>query len=132
MRNMYLALIGMLMSITSCQTQKEEKQEISIQKQQEQITPFEEGKRIFKGKGKCYTCHMSDKKLIGPSIVEMVKVYAEKDADLVAFMKQQSEPIVDPENYAVMRTNFAILKTFSDKELKSLETYMIGIAKGKK
>jgi len=66
-----------------------------------------------------------DKKVIGPSIIEIAKIYKEQNGDMVAFLRKQADPIVDPSQYSVMETNFAILKTMSDEELESLEAYMM-------
>lgn len=112
---------------TSCQSEKKEKSTLKIGTKKEEISSFDLGKSIFNGKGKCYTCHKIDKKSIGPAVVDIVKIYKEQNADLIAFLKQEAEPIVDPETYTVMKTNFAIIKTFSDEELKAVETYMLEI-----
>ncbi|TPN84046.1 c-type cytochrome [Aquimarina algicola] len=118
----------------SCQSEKKEKEDkggIKIGTKKEEVSAFDTGKTIFNGKGKCYTCHKIQQKSIGPGVVEIVKIYQEQNADLVAFLKQEAEPIVDPENYAVMKTNFAVIKNFSDEELKAIETYMIAAGEGK-
>lgn len=85
--------------------------------------PAQLGKEIFEGKGTCIACHQPDAKVIGPSITEIAKKYKEQNGDLTAFLKEESEPIVDPGQYEVMRTNFAITKTFSEEELKAVEAY---------
>lgn len=83
------------------------------------------GKQIFDGKGLCYTCHKPDVKVVGPSIMEIAKIYKEKNGDMVAFLKEKAEPIVDPSQYPVMKTNLTITKNLSDEELKGLEDYMM-------
>lgn len=84
----------------------------------------EKGKEIFEGKGTCATCHKPDIKLVGPSIQDIAKIYKEKNANIVTFLKGEGEPIVDPTQYEVMKANFALTKTFSDEELQSLEHYI--------
>lgn len=81
------------------------------------------GKEIFEGKGTCIACHQPDAKVIGPSITEIAKKYKEQNKNLISFLKEESEPIVDPSQYEVMRTNFAVTKTFSQEELKAVEAY---------
>lgn len=81
------------------------------------------GKELFEGKGKCSACHLPDKKVIGPSIVDIAKIYKAQNGNMVAFLKEEAEPIVDPAQYEVMKTNFSITKTMSDEELKALEDY---------
>ena len=82
------------------------------------------GKEIFDGKGNCFSCHKPNQKVIGPSIKEIAKIYKEKNGDMVTFLKGKGEPIVDPSQYEVMKTNFYITKNFTDEELKALEDYM--------
>jgi len=43
---------------------------------------------------------------------------------MVTFLKGEGEPIVDPTQYALMKPNFVITKTFSEEELKALEAYI--------
>ncbi len=92
-------------------------------------TPVDLGKTIFEGKGTCATCHKLDAKLIGPSVQDIAKIYKEKNADLVVFLKGEGKPIVDPSQYEVMKANFALTKTFSDEELKGLEAYIYSNSK---
>lgn len=84
----------------------------------------EKGKEIFEGKGTCATCHKPDIKLVGPSLQDISKIYKEKNANMVTFLKGEGEPIVDPTQFEVMKANFALTKTFSDEELQSLEQYI--------
>jgi cytochrome c len=89
------------------------------------MTPSQKlGQEIFDGKGNCFSCHKPDQKIIGPSIQEIAKIYKEKNGSIVDFLKEKADPIVDPSQYAVMKTNFAITKNLSDEELKGLEEYM--------
>ncbi|EJL61083.1 c-type cytochrome [Flavobacterium sp. CF136] len=87
-------------------------------------TPEELGKEIFEGKGNCTSCHQVDQKVIGPSIHEIAKIYKDKNADIVNFLKGNGEPIVDPDQFAVMKTNFPVTQAMSDEELKAIETYI--------
>lgn len=124
-------LFGIILFSASCQSEKKEKEKIATSAKNQEISAYDLGKNIFNGKGKCYTCHKTDKKSIGPSIHEIIKVYTEQNGDLIAFLKQEAEPIVDPGTYAVMKTNFAIIKKFTPEELKAVETYMINVNKNK-
>lgn len=88
------------------------------------LTPSQKiGQEIFNGKGNCFSCHKADQKVIGPSVVEIAKIYKEKNANMVQFLKGEGEPLVDPEQYEVMKTNFVITRNFTDEELKGLEDY---------
>lgn len=92
------------------------------------LTPSQKiGQEIFDGKGNCFSCHKPDQKIIGPSVMEIAKIYKEKNGDMVQFLKGEGKPIVDPSQYEVMKTNFAITKNFTDEELKGLEEYFYSI-----
>jgi len=125
-----LALALIAISFASC-GKKEEKKEENLYP--ETVLSAEEqsvanGKELFdSNKAACATCHLPDKKVIGPSIKEIAKIYKEQNASIFDFLRQKSEPIVDPSQYEVMKTNFAIIKSFSDEEIKSLEAYMLSL-----
>ncbi|QGK76287.1 c-type cytochrome [Flavobacterium sp. SLB02] len=87
-------------------------------------TPEALGKQIFEGPGNCTSCHQADQKVIGPSIKEIAKIYKDKKGDMVTFLKGNAEPIVDPSQFAVMKTNLPITQAMSDDELKAIETYI--------
>jgi cytochrome c len=87
-------------------------------------TPEQLGKEIFEGKGNCVACHQPEQKIVGPSILEIAQIYKDKNASIVAFLKEKSDPLVNPDQYEVMKTNFAITKSMSDEELKAVEAYM--------
>lgn len=93
--------------------------EVSVAEKQLQL-----GQEIFDGKGMCYSCHKPENKVIGPSIKQIAEIYKEKNADIKLFLQEKSEPIVDPEQYPVMKTNLTITKTFSEEELKAVEAYI--------
>lgn len=87
-------------------------------------TPEELGKQIFESNGNCFACHQPDQKVIGPSIKEIAKIYKDKNGNIVTFLKGNAEPIVDPSQFEVMKTNFAITQAMSDDELKAIEAYI--------
>lgn len=124
MRPLSTLLLLMLIFFTSCG--KEEKKEslypesASVEKK----TPVELGQEIFESKGNCFACHKPDQKIVGPSIAQIAQIYKDKGGDIVSFLKGSEEPIVDPEQFPVMKTNFAITKAMSDEELKALEAYI--------
>ncbi len=86
-------------------------------------TPEALGESIFSGKGNCVTCHNTDEKTVGPSVKEIAKIYKEQKGDMIAFLKGNADAIVDPSQFEVMKTNFAITKAMSDEELKAIEAY---------
>jgi cytochrome c len=91
------------------------------------LSSEELGKELFEGKGMCATCHKEDAKIVGPSIKEIAKIYMDKKASISMFLQGEADPIVDPTQFEIMKANFAITKTMTDEELKSLEDYMLSI-----
>lgn len=84
------------------------------------------GKELFTSKT-CATCHQPDTKVIGPSIKDINKVYTEKNADIVKFLKEESPAIVDtdPGQVAIMKANLdGFVKNLTDDELHALSAYM--------
>lgn len=87
------------------------------------------GKKLFTEKT-CVTCHLVDKKVIGPSIKDINKIYADNNADIVAFLKGELEPIVDkdPGQVAIMKANLdGFVKDLEEKELQALKAYMLSV-----
>jgi cytochrome c len=87
-------------------------------------TPEALGKQIFEGQGNCIACHQADQKVIGPSIQEIAKIYKDKKGDITTFLKGNAEPIVDPSQFEVMKTNFPVTQAMSEDELKAIESYI--------
>ena len=88
----------------------------------------EKGEALFTANN-CIACHKVDQKIIGPSLQETAKIYKEKNGDMIAFLKEEAEPIVNPALYETMKINLQITKTMSDEELQSLEMYILSHAK---
>ncbi len=139
MKKIFLSLVVLALAFASCGKEKETKKAVEETKtevkQEAQETTSEAkadddlyalGEKLFSEKT-CVSCHQMDSKVIGPSIKEIVKVYDDKNADIVAFLKGDSEAIVDtdPGQVAIMKANLdGFVKDLSDKELKALSTYM--------
>ena len=87
------------------------------------------GAEIFHGRGNCATCHQKEEKIIGPSISEIVAIYKKNNANMVAFLKEESEPILDPSKYAIMKANLEVTKGMSEEELQALTDYMYSVVK---
>lgn len=121
---LFLICFASSLTLVSCQN-KEEKTETSVDQTSSKIS----GQELFEGEGNCIACHKPDQKIIGPSLQEIAKVYKEKNASIVLFLKEESEPIIDPSQYDIMKTNFAITKSMSDDQLKALEDYILNFSK---
>jgi cytochrome c len=115
-----------------CFCKKTEEQTIEIQSQEPDVTTLKGaalGKELFEGRGMCTTCHKTDVKIIGPSTQEIAKIYKEKKASVAAFINEESEPIIDPSQYEVMKANFQITKKMTDEERKAIEAYIMEFGK---
>lgn len=118
-----LFLFGILLLIC-CKKEEVKKETLYPSSAKETAqTPEELGKEIFGGKGNCVACHQVDNKLIGPSVQDIAKIYKEKNGNIIAFLQENAEPLVDPSQYEIMKTNFALTEEMSDEELKALEAY---------
>jgi cytochrome c len=124
-----LALFACLILFISCKKESEEpfgKQEETVKISQ---TPEQLGKELFEGKGNCVSCHQPNQKIIGPSIHEIATIYKAQNGSIISFLKDDAKPLVDPSQYEVMKTNFAITKTMNHTELSALETYIYSYLK---
>ena len=119
-----LSLIITLFCLFSCKS-KEDKSETSL----DEIATKISGQELFEGDGNCIACHKSDQKIIGPSLQEIAKIYKDNKVSIVLFLQEKSEPIIDPSQYEIMKTNFAITKSMSEEELKALEDYIFSFSK---
>jgi len=133
MKNLLLILLSLILFSCKSEEKKEALYPESENNTAEGITvklspEAEAGREIFDGKGNCFSCHRPDQKVVGPSIQEIAKIYKAKNGNIVKFLKGNGEPIVDPSQYEVMKTNFYLTKTFSDKELEGIEAYMLSAA----
>lgn len=128
-RLLFAILSTVVMSVFSC---KKESSGESLGKS-ENVTkaqkPEDLGKELFNGKGACIACHQVNEKVVGPSLQDIAKIYKEKNGDMVRFLKGEAEPIVDPTQYEIMKTNFAITTAMSDTDLKALEAYVYSTLK---
>jgi cytochrome c len=119
-----LVILLSFFSLIACQN-KEQKTTTSVDKTVTKIS----GKELFEGEGNCIACHKSDQKIIGPSLQDIGKIYKTKSGSIVAFLKEESDPLVDPSQYDIMKTNFAITKMMSDDQLKALQDYIYSFSK---
>jgi cytochrome c len=117
--------LGILLLI-SC---KNENQENFIKSNTNAIPDKVSGKELFENKGNCIACHQTEQKVIGPSLSEIASTYKAKNRSIVLFLKEESEPIIDPSQYDIMKANFAITKNMSDDELKAIEDYIYTFSK---
>ena len=84
------------------------------------------GEKLFMDKT-CVSCHQLDAKIVGPSIKDIVKVYNEKNLDIVDFLKGTQEAVVETEagQVAIMKANLdGFVKDLKETELQAIAAYM--------
>jgi cytochrome c len=86
----------------------------------------EKGKALFADKG-CTACHSPENKVVGPALKDIAAAYADKSGQIVKFLKEESEAIVDPSQYAVMQASLAITKGMSEQELQDISAYILSV-----
>ena len=127
-----LAVFALAITLTNCGEKKETDsfgnpvdKDATAQPEATVDPLLAKGQELFEGKGMCASCHKADIKIVGPSIQEIAKIYREKEASIAAFINEEGKPLVDPSQYEIMKTNFAITKAMSTEERKALEIYMM-------
>ncbi len=121
----FFPLICLASSLVFFSCKKEENK--SFKDSKENSIAF--GKTLFEGQGNCIACHQIEQKVIGPTLREIAKIYKEQNASIVSFLKEDSEPIVDPSKYEIMKTNFSITEEMTSEELQALESYIYSYSK---
>ena len=124
----FLLIVSFVLNLISCGKKTEtDAMENPIEQTEPSVnqTPKELGQELFEGKGMCASCHKADIKVVGPSIQEIAKTYREKEASIAAFINEESGPLVDPSQYEIMKTNFAVTKAMSADERKAIEVYIM-------
>ena len=125
----FLLIVSIVFSLISCG--KKTETELSVNPIEENkvvtsvLTLEALGKELFEGEGMCATCHKADVATSGPSIKVISKMYTDKKASISLFLQGETDPIVDPSQYEIMKANLEITKTMTDKELQALEMYML-------
>jgi cytochrome c len=59
----------------------------------------------------------------------MAKIYKEKKISIATFLTGTEEPVIDLEQYEVMKINFELTKNFTDEERLALEQYIFSQGK---
>ncbi|SNR33418.1 cytochrome c [Lutibacter agarilyticus] len=133
MKKSVLVLGLIVLFLTSCGEKKKEEVKTeeapkveTVKEAPVVVDNLELGKKLFAEKT-CTTCHQADAKVIGPSIKDINKVYADQNADIVKFLKGEAEAIVDtdPGQVAIMKANLdGFVKDLSGDELAAIAAYM--------
>ncbi len=140
MKKLSIFCIALAMLAASCGDNKKEEVKKGIESVKEEVKETTSsdkegqialGKKLFADKN-CTTCHALDTKVIGPSIKDMIKIYDEKDGNIVQFLKGNADAIVDtdPGQVAIMKANLdGFVKDMKPDELQAIAAYMRDAAK---
>jgi cytochrome c len=137
MKKIIMPLIVFALLLVSCGKEKKEevKKEVEttvnkVEKAVKEVTQVGDqvamGKQLFTEKT-CVSCHQLDKKLVGPSVKDIVKIYDDKKGNIVQFLKGNSAAIVDtdPGQVAIMKANLdGFVHDLSGDQLRALDAYM--------
>ena len=108
-----------LFSIVCCN----KKQETTSNDETVFVASIENGQQLFESNN-CAACHQVAEKVVGPSLQNIAQIYKNKKGNMVAFLKGEAKPIVDPSQYESMKINLEVTKTMTNDELKALEAYI--------
>ena len=125
---LFIFLIVILV-LNSCNTNNKTKKGVPERAELSKDSKILLGNRLFSEKT-CITCHAVNNKKTGPSVVDIMHVYKENNADIAAFLKGNLEPIVDTtaSQVAIMQANIdGFLKEITDVELNAISTYMLHV-----
>ncbi len=127
-----LMFLMALLVLNSCNTDKKTKNSKAPERPElSHDSKIFLGNRLFSEKT-CITCHALNTIKKGPSVVDIMHVYKENNADIIAFLKGNSKPIVDTtaSQVAIMQANIdGFLKKITDEELDAISTYMLHVDK---
>lgn len=120
-----IILLFLVFVFVSCKNEPNNPQE---ENQEAQVPTIEKGLVLFQ-ENNCASCHQPDQKVIGPSLQEIATLYKKENGSIVSFLKEEADPIVDPNMYESMKINLQITKMMTDEELQSLELYLLSHSK---
>jgi cytochrome c len=120
-----ILLLLLVFVFVSCKNEPNKSQE---ENQVAQVPTIENGLVLFQ-ENNCASCHQPDQKVIGPSLQEIATLYNKEKGSIVSFLKEEADPIVDPNMYESMKINLQVTKMMTDEELQSLELYLLSHSK---
>jgi cytochrome c len=120
-----IILLLLVFVFVSCKNEPNNPQE---KNQEAQVPTIEKGLVLFQ-ENNCASCHQPNQKVIGPSLQEIANLYKKENGSIVSFLKEEADPIVDPNRYESMKINLQVTKMMTDDELQSLELYLLSHSK---
>ena len=85
----------------------------------------DEGETIFKSQG-CMSCHKKESSSkVNPSLTEISYAYQGKEAQIIKYLKGESDAIVRPEKGNRMKRQVEKTKALSDSDRKALADFIL-------
>lgn len=82
-----------------------------------------EGEEVFAGL-KCGMCHRPEKKTAAISLKEIVQAYSNKEK-LLKFFNGETKPLIESENWGLMRGQLEKIKALPDEDREALAGYIL-------
>ena len=123
----YLLILAIVIFISACNRQSNNMREqpksntVALNSQQEGEN---KGLSVFK-KNNCGLCHKEDKTLIGPSVVDIKSTYEGKEKELLAFLKGETQPLMEAEKYSQMAPSIALFKKLKEEDQLALVNFLL-------
>jgi len=83
-----------------------------------------EGKEVFE-KNTCAICHKETKDAVGPSLKTIAEHYKNNPKQLKSFLRGQTDPIIWPDKFNMMKPQMGKLKALSEEEINALVKFML-------
>jgi cytochrome c len=83
----------------------------------------DEGREVFT-KLNCAMCHKPDKKTAAVSLKEIARAYSD-EGKLVSFFKGELKPLIESDNWGMMRSQLDKIKALPDEDKKALADYIL-------
>ena len=88
----------------------------------------DEAGKLFQANG-CSACHHPEEdrtdRGLGPSLSQIAEAYRGRPEKLVEFLRGDSEPMLYPEKYPLMKAQLPRVMSLGDAELRALANYLL-------
>lgn len=87
-----------------------------------------DGKAIFDSNG-CSACHAPQTEVVGPALTKIAAAYSGKRPELISFLDGNTQPIVEPDKFSLMKPNLDKTKALTGEERAALADYILSDGK---
>jgi len=79
---------------------------------------------VFESQG-CGACHKPSEGVENPSLINISESYNGMEDQLVQYLKEEAEPVINPQKAGIMKPYLEKTKTLSDADLKNLADFIM-------